>query len=183
MPVLRGSEANHAQSITKLKEAGGFDAAVQLGEQALAALNTANVGGKVRSDAQEILQAVTLLASHLDGVSLPGQLNVNDPKSIVAHLAQGGSIDKPLTDAQSKKLEAHIESAIKAGTDLPQIAEAAKNMDYGNPSQESPSGLGHVGGNYGSGLKQTVRDWFKEHQPQASKDLGMDAMHGGLQAM
>jgi hypothetical protein len=183
MPVIRGNETNHAQSIAKLKDAGGFDAAVQLGEQALAALNTANVGGKVRTDAQEILQAVTLLASHLDGVTVPGQLNVNDPKSVVAHLAQGGSIDKPLTPAQIKGLEAHLEASIKAGTDLPQIAEAAKNMTYGNPSQDSPGGLSYAGGNYGSGLKETVRDWFEEHQPQASKDLGVDAMQGGLQAM
>ncbi len=183
MPTIGGADTKHTQSIAKLKAEGGFDAAVKLGEQALAALNTANVGGQVRSDAQEILQAVALLASHLDGVTLPGQLNVNDPKSVVAHLAQGGSVDSPLTVAQSKKLEAHLESSIKAGTDLPQIAEAVKNMGYGNPSQESSSGLSHVGGNYGSGLKETVRDWFTEHQPRASKDLGIDAMQGGLQAM
>jgi hypothetical protein len=181
MPVIRGSETNHAQSIAKLKDAGGFDAAVQLGEQALAALNTANVGGKVRTDAQEILQAVALLASHLNGVTLPGALNVNDPKSIIAHLAQGGSIDTALTEAQTKKLEAHIESSIKAGTDLPQLAEAVKNMDYGNPKQESPNG--YMGDNYGSGLKETARDWFKQHQPQAAKDLGVTSMMGGLQAM
>ena len=182
MPVIRDAGgASQAQAITKLKEAGGFDAAVQLGEQALAALGTANVGGQVRSDAQEILKAVELLASHLNGVTLPGQLNANDPKSIVAHLAQGGSVDTPLTNAQTKKLEAHLEAAIKAGTDLPQLAEAVKNMDYGNPSQASPQG--HMGDNYGSGLKERARDWFKEHQPQASKDLGLNAMSGGLQAM
>lgn len=180
MPVIG---AGHSSAITKLKDAGGFDAAVKLGEQALAALTGGNVGGKMRTDAEEILQAVSLLAAHLDGVTTPGIVNPNDPKSVLAHLAQGNSIDEPLTNVQAAKLGEHIEASIKAGKDLPQIAEAAKNMDYGNPAQESPGGLSHVGGNFGSSLKMTIKGLFKQHQPQAFTDLGVDQMHGGLQAM
>lgn len=181
MPVISGSGPSDA--IARLKQEGGFDSAVKLGEQALAALTSSNLGGKSRTDAEEILKAVTLLAAHLDGVTLPGKVNPNDPKSIIAHLAQGNTIDDPLTAAQAKKLTEHLEASIKAGTDLPQIAEAARNMDYGNPSREAPAGLGHTAGNFGSGLKRTIKDLFIEHQPQAAKQLGVDQMHGGLEAM
>jgi hypothetical protein len=181
MPEIRG--AGHTNAITKLRDAGGFDAAVKLGEQALAALTGGNVGGKTRSDAEEILQAVSLLAAHLDGVTTPGVLNPNNPASILTHLARGDAMDAPLTDAQAKGLTDHLEKSIKGGENLAQIAEAAKNMDYGNPARESPSGLAHVGGNFGSSLKEMIKDLFEEHQPQAAKDLGVDQMHGGLQAM
>lgn len=181
MPLISGSGPSDA--IARLKNEGGFDAAVKLGEQALAALTAGNIGGKSRTDAEEILKAVTLLAAHLDGVTLPGKVNPNDPKSIIAHLAQGNTIDDPLTDGQARKLAEHVESAIKAGTDLPQLAEAARNMDYGNPSREAPGGLSHTAGNFGSSLKKSIKNLFITHQPQAAKDLGVDRMSGGLEAM
>ncbi len=181
MPVITGK--GPAEAITRLKEAGGFDAAVTLGEQALAALNAGTVGAQSRADAEEILKAVTLLAAHLEGVTVPGVCNPNDPKSIVAHLAQGNALGQDLTEGQAKRLTEHLEAAIKAGTDLPQIAEAARNMDYGNPSKVAPAGLGHTAGNFGSSLKEQVKKLFLEHQPRAASDLGVDRMHGGLEAM
>ena len=181
MTEIRGT--GHTAAIAKLKDAGGFDSAVRLGEQALAALSAANTGSKTRTGAQEILQAVSLLAANLDGVTTAGVVSPNDPKSIIAYLAQGNAIDAPLTDDQAKKLTAHLEKSIKAGEGLAQIAEAAQNMAYGNPSRESPGGMSHMGGNFGSRLKMTVKELFEEHQPESAKDLGVDQMHGGLQAM